>query len=72
MIDQLFHASRDYKCNDCGEEIEKGSEYIRLAIPPWEDYEGDVDDEGRSIYYLLPENERRWYTLRYHKFCGWY
>lgn len=63
-------AIKEYKCDGaCGKPILKGERYIKEASPPWEDFEGDVDDDGRPIAILREESERKWYITRYHEEC---
>lgn len=70
MIRRIYTARKSYKCQWCGKEICKGSEYESFIVPPWENYEADVDDDtGRTIGYLLPEDQRKWITDRYHLDC---
>lgn len=68
-------ARKEYQCNGCKKPILPGQEYIRMVNPAWNDYEGDVDDEGRSIAFLRSEEERGFTTLRFHDGCDlvyWY
>lgn len=68
-IEREMTARKEHKCSKCQKAIEPGTKYLRVWVPPWLDYEGDVDDEGRNIAYLLPAGERHSYTRRYHEAC---
>jgi hypothetical protein len=67
-----YHAAKEHKCAGCPRGIKVGELHAKVTIPPWEDYDGDVDDEGRPIAYLLPPSERRWHILRFHLECEGY
>jgi hypothetical protein len=69
VIHNEFKAKKDYQSNCCKNDISAGENYIRLTIPPWEDVEGDVDENGRSIYFLRAEEDRRWGIMRFHIDC---
>lgn len=58
-----------YTCTQCGKPIPKGAKYLRVWYPPYHPinrYEGDVDDDGRSIAVEIPSNERHSLTHRVH------
>ncbi len=57
-------ANKEHKCDGCREPITPGTRYFKFSVL-WM-YEGDVDDEGRSIAILVPESERKWCHQRYH------
>ena len=74
MTPSEFHenlrAAKEHSCDGCGEAIEVGHPYDRIAVPPWlANTEADVDDEGRTIYVQLPREEWRWYVMRFHQGC---
>ena len=67
---ERFHTARKvHACARCPQAINPGDRYVRTAVPAWMDAEGDVDDEGRTVYNLLPAGERRWYSAAYHVAC---
>lgn len=70
-IERSQRARKEHVCSHCKQPIPPGSIYVTIANPPWNDCEGDVDDEGRPIYALLPPAERRWYVEKLHQECEW-
>lgn len=66
---ETFKARKVHKCDGCGLSILPGTTYERIKNPPWLDYEGDVNDEGRPIAILREESERHWEVLKFHFEC---
>lgn len=62
-------ARKQYECDGCDEPILKGQVYDCFVTPAWQDFELDVNDEGRTIAILRDRDERRWQTNRYHPEC---
>jgi hypothetical protein len=60
-------ARKEYVCDLCHKLIGVGETYLRQADPAWEDYEADVDEEGRPVGYLRAPEERKWMVHRYHE-----
>jgi len=71
VIEREQTARQQHQCVACPEPIKPGERYVVVAIPPWLDYEADVDDEGRMIGFLRDPADRQWTTMRYHMRCDW-
>lgn len=68
-IRREYVAKKPHTCNSCKKDIAVGDGYIQWVTPPWNDYEADVDDDGRTIGFLRDRKDRHWYTERYHFDC---
>jgi hypothetical protein len=61
-------ASKEHTCSECNTTINKGERYDVEIIPPWEQYESDLDDEGRTIA-VGPVREVGWSYYKIHPCC---
>ena len=68
-IHKTKKARKEHECNKCHQTIKPGEVYDSISLPPWMDFEGDVDEEGRPVAFLRAPEERRWTVEKFHPRC---
>jgi hypothetical protein len=62
-------ARKEHECSKCHQPITVGTVYDTVSLPPWMDFEGDVNEDGRPIAVLRAPEERRWTVEKFHPRC---
>ncbi len=63
-------ARKEYDCHKCSKKIKPGEVYVLVRVAPWDNWDGDVTDDGHMIGFR--SREPNWRVDHYHRKCHWW